>query len=234
MFNAKPYPVIKRDRFKIFACNQLAKWQSKLHATGSSMALLSWDIVDAYGNILRREEQKSNSFTRNYYNQLCTNAVIPAQTVGTTYAAGSLAKKNTAAAMFTTQIGACEFATSQGIYVGSSVTAESFEDYVIATLIANGSGAGQLVRGTQISNMLYDSGTKKWTSFASCLFFNQSGGAITINEVCYYKNLKTDASTTAASTTCVIRDSLSDVAASIVLANATGVNITYTLNYTFP
>jgi hypothetical protein len=73
---------------------------------------------------------------------------------------------------------------SQGIVVGSGVNAESFEDYVLQTIIANGAGAGQLnYIQSQATVVSYVVGTKTLTATLVRYMNNNSGGNVSVNEI---------------------------------------------------
>ncbi|WP_103908351.1 hypothetical protein, partial [Dehalococcoides mccartyi] len=75
--------------------------------------------------------------------------------------------------------------TTRGIVVGTGIDPEDFEDYELGSQIANGTGAGQL---SYIASEVYavsTVGTVKKTELVR-YFNNNSGGAITVNEVGLY------------------------------------------------
>lgn len=71
-----------------------------------------------------------------------------------------------------------------GIQVGTGTGAESFEDYVLGTLIDTGNGAGELAYGEQEAHAeTYTAGTLTYEADLVRYFNNNSGGAITVAEV---------------------------------------------------
>lgn len=73
---------------------------------------------------------------------------------------------------------------AKGILVGSGTDAETFEDYVLQTKIANGSGAGQLAYvESELHSVSYEAGTKTLKNSLVRYFNNNSGAAIGVNEV---------------------------------------------------
>jgi len=113
---------------------------------------------------IKRVEMFSHSWVRNSYNQLFMSAAeVNANYFGATYGVGQLNLKDLSDAVVTGAFGvgiaagnnmlqdaigytraAGANATTSGILVGSGINAESFEDTKLQTLIANGTGAGQL------------------------------------------------------------------------------------------
>lgn len=74
-----------------------------------------------------------------------------------------------------------------GIVVGSSDSAESFNDYKLAGIIAHGNDAGQLYRNAQnVLSRAWDSGNRKWVLRLQRAFVNNSGGAISVKELGFY------------------------------------------------
>lgn len=72
---------------------------------------------------------------------------------------------------------------SYGIQVGTGTGAESFEGYVIGTLIAHGNAATQLYyQAHSAASSSYNAGTRKWTISIKRIFNNNSGGTITVTE----------------------------------------------------
>jgi hypothetical protein len=72
-----------------------------------------------------------------------------------------------------------------GIVVGSGVTALSTADYALATKIDHGRGAGQILHGgTEVFGLTFTNPNGQFT--IQRYFTNNSGGAITINEIGIY------------------------------------------------
>ncbi len=152
------------------------------------------------GRVLLHQKQRSRSWVRNAYNWLfcelgCVNAP------DNLYAAGKLNYKDTggtvrfaakslgnyppdnylaAGSGYTVGAGS----TAAGILVGSNVGAESFEDYVLLTLIANGTGAGQLSYvASEAYVVSYVAGTKTLSATLVRYMNNNSPGDVTVREV---------------------------------------------------
>lgn len=70
------------------------------------------------------------------------------------------------------------------IVVGTGTAAESFDDFVMDSKIASGSGAGQLLYFAQFKpTIVWSSGDRTWTITHERYFKNNDGSSITINEV---------------------------------------------------
>jgi hypothetical protein len=73
--------------------------------------------------------------------------------------------------------------TTTGIIVGSGTTAVSLDDYSLASQIPNGTGAGQLVYGSNSITTIDQTLSNLWFYRISRTFTNQSTTPITITEV---------------------------------------------------
>lgn len=74
-----------------------------------------------------------------------------------------------------------------GILVGTSDTAETFDDCALITKVAHGNTSGKLaIQATNPHVVAYDSGSKTLSDTLSRFFNNNSGGDITIKEVAIY------------------------------------------------
>ena len=74
------------------------------------------------------------------------------------------------------------FAT-YGIQVGLGTNPYSFEDYKVQTLVANGTGANQLlVAASGLHNPSYNAGTLTWTDTVSRYWNNNGSGNVVIGE----------------------------------------------------
>ena len=120
--------------------------------------------------------------------------------------------------------------TLYGILVGSGTSAESFEDYVLQTLIAEGTGAGQLnYVATDVPTKSYVAGTKTWTITWIRYMNNNSGGDVSVNEVA----LVTRGEIAGLSNVrwAMSRDKLG---ATVTIPNTGQLKVTYSLSLTFP
>ncbi len=116
---------------------------------------LELKVIMPDGSIPYWYRQRSHSWTRNAYNGMLVTLAWNVD--GTTYGDGDLKVKTTSGVSnnygTTTYSKGGANSSVSGIQVGSGNTAESFEDYVLATLITSGTGAGQLsyVAGEDLS-----------------------------------------------------------------------------------
>lgn len=143
---------------------------------------------------------RSQSWVRNAYNIAVTQLCAIRNNAGGAYGAGGMYNKNTAGTnrYYNTNTSVHSIGTvaswegalgsvSTGIVVGTGTGAESFEDYALGALVANGTGTGQLSYAAQeTSTAAYTSGTKTWASTLVRYINNNSGGAIVVGEVGIY------------------------------------------------
>lgn len=207
--------------------------KQKLH---TPILKTSWkiDVFDKQGNLLSSHKQPGHSWTRNYYNWIFS------QMSGIPYAdgvfgAGNLNHKDTGGTIRTSAVNAMYSTTvtywrgvaaddTYGIQVGIGTNAEDFEDYKLQTKIANGVGAGQL------SYVLQEVATKAWaapdfTTTHARYFNNNSGGAITVNEVGFAPKI------VANYPTIITREKLG---AGVAVPDTGQLKVTYTITLTYP
>ena len=141
---------------------------------------------------------RSQSWVRNAYNIVVTQLCGLVASSGATYGAGGLYNKDTSGANRSSAtlphwissadnwVGTLG-AITKGIVVGTGTGAESFEDYGLGTIVANGTGAGQLSYAAQETTTgAYTSGTKTWAATMIRYINNNSGGAIVVGETAPY------------------------------------------------
>ena len=173
---------------------QLRKLGQDLHIPIAE-AFLTLEVFGKDGKLIQRHHQRSHSWTRNLYNFMWGWTAANNYGHGG-YAAGGTALKAITGATVTNLLYGWVFdpeevghgyrgaigITDQGIQVGTGVTAESFEDYVLDTLVAHGNGAGQLAyQAGEAPVLSYVPLTL--TTTASRYFNNNSGGSIVVAEV---------------------------------------------------
>ena len=174
---------------------QLRKLAKELHIPIPE-AFLTLEVFDKNGNLLQKHHQRSHSWVRNAYNHLFCQLDAKNASDGT-FGAGKLSIKDTggtvgSGATALTVQGNCDTlgqgylavaaSVLHGILVGSGTNAESFEDYVLQTLITNGVGAGQLSYiASQLHSISYAALTL--TDELVRYFNNNSGGVVSVNEV---------------------------------------------------
>jgi len=176
---------------------QLRKLAQELHIPIPEV-FLELEVTDKNGKVIQKHKQRSHSWTRNAYNLLFSE-LAGKDANDTIFGAGKLNIKDTDGI---TQAGnmpieltynqsvdgtgngyrALAGDNSYGIVVGSGTNVESFEDYALQTLIANGTGAGQL------SYILSEPHSMSYAALVLSntlvrYFNNNSGGSISVNEV---------------------------------------------------
>jgi len=163
--------------------------------------------VTKNGKVLDSKRERSASWLRNFYNQITHQTLSVDGTSAANFGAGYLSAKNISAAITATltpfgdngssgfycnyetagfqSIRAAAGSTTHGILVGLGVTPVSFENYKIETLVANGVGGGQLSYQAMDApiNIWVGTPTFEYTMAWFRYMNNNSGGAITINEV---------------------------------------------------
>lgn len=203
------------------------------------------------GQILHHYKQRSHSWTRNAYNGLFTQLTAKNYS-GATFQGGVITMKYTNGTIYgpnyaghiisginnyapgnSEGLGSSYRADTgslvSGIVVGSGNAAEDFNGHVLATPIAEGSGAGQLNYSVHLSNVKsWDAGTKTWSVAIARYMNNNSGGNITIREVAQYTRGMIYSQFP---TLMVARDVLSP---EVVLPNSGQLKVTYTVSLTYP
>ena len=145
-------------------------------------------------------DARSQSWVRNAYNVVVTQMCGIRSDQGAAYGAGGMYCKDTGGTNRSStdasfQIRGSTYwagtigSVTYGIVAGTGTGAESFEDYALDTIIANGTGAGQLSYAAQeTTSSTYTAGTKTWASVMVRYLNNNSGGAIVVGETgCYVR-----------------------------------------------
>lgn len=150
-------------------------------------------VHDENGILVFDDIQRGHSFTRNFWNWAAW--YMGANTYSsTTFGAGYISSKTSAAGMVNPTycgwnagpVGGLGVA-GIGIVVGTGDTAFSVEQYALAALIAQGTGAGQFSYAAQIAfTSAYTAGSKTWKATTSRIYNNNSGGSITVKETGIY------------------------------------------------
>ena len=164
-------------------------------------AFLELEVRDKNGKLIYQKRQESHSWVRNAYNHLFSQMAAV-----NCLAADGLSVKDTGGTERTGNwpVGYSDYSqdfrtdghgykaaaadATRGIVVGTGSDAEDFEDYALGSQISNGTGAGQL---SYIASEVYSVSTLATTKKAELVryFNNNSGGAITVNEVGLYLGL---------------------------------------------
>lgn len=208
-----------------------------MHVPTPPKTFINMKVHDAAGELILDYNMPSRSWNRNAYNVLAGSMMGTNLSMGGgTFGAGKTATKSifsgvTNSASYTggwtvpaNCIGGANV-DNMGIVIGTGTGAESFEGYVIGTLIAQGTSSGQMTYNAQsVGTMSYDSGTKKMSKVDTRVFNNNSGGAITVTEVCWYVDCFYNK-------LMLCRDLLSS---SVAVPNAGQLTVTYTMELTYP
>ncbi len=179
--------------------NRLRKLAQELHIPMPE-AFWTLEVFDKGGKLLQRHHQRSHSWTRNAYNNLFSN-VAEIEGDDAAFGTGKLSYKDTGAVVVFDDTPLCmkdnqpcddptavngwigdAGEDDKGIVVGSGTNAESFEDYVLQTLIVSGALGGQLDYAQQLAPALTNPALIL-TDTLIRYFNNNSGGNVSVNEV---------------------------------------------------
>jgi hypothetical protein len=210
-------------------------------------AHITLESFDASGDLVDRYHDRSRTLNRNYWNWLfkafggfiaspTSPSLSLAMASNTTFGAGHLTNKTTAAAVTNTNvtnfnpppsvIAGIGVATA-GIVVGTGTAAEAFDDAALGAAVANGTGAGQMsYQAMALAAPSYNAGTLTWTWVTTRIMNNNSGGTIVVGETGIYGYQ----SITGASYM-IMRDKLG---ATVSVLSGGQVTCTYTMSLTFP
>ena len=111
-----------------------------------------------------------------------------------------------------------------GLVVGTGTNAESINDTALQTVIAHGTGAGQLQYGAS-TVALPSSDSTSTSCILTRVFTNASGGTVTVTEIGVYTN--TNDTGSAGRNICIVRD-----LATIALSNGDQLTLNYILKTT--
>jgi len=149
-------------------------------------------VRDAEGKIIQRRRLKIKSFVKQFLQLL---EVITSHSIGSP--GSTLSVRDTTNTLRTLTCGGTLYAYSvfaalspagnnaYGIVAGTGTTAEGVEDYALATIIAHGTGAGQLSYGaTSYTTATVSDGNVDLIFTRT--FVNGSGGTVTVQEIGLY------------------------------------------------
>lgn len=179
---------------------KLRKLGKELHIP-TFEAFLELEVRDKDGKVIHHHRQRSHSWVRNAYNLLFTTMAAVAAEAATNLkvvmTSGAdressilaIAVGDTTTSGVSIIVGSAYFAAAgidtMGIVVGTGVGAEDFEGYALGTKIASGSAPTQLDYTVTTAPAISTVDTTKKTEWVR-YFNNNSGGAITVNEVGIY------------------------------------------------
>jgi hypothetical protein len=185
----------------------------KMHVLVPPKVFLDLNVYNSNGQHILEYKRLSKTWVRNAYNVLTMQLMgLPANINGTSaYEAGKLMCKSTAGSLrggtawignggwesSGSTIGNLDIAgdNTLGIVVGTGDGAESFEGYALQTIIAHGTGAGQLSYQAMANAVpSYNAGTKVFTAVHRRSFVNNSGNTITVKETGFIYGLAYTAS----------------------------------------
>ncbi|MFC1970670.1 hypothetical protein ACFLV0_01860 [Chloroflexota bacterium] len=205
------------------------------------------EVRDHGGRLLQEHRQRSHSWTRNAYNYLfallaCINGSDPVWgggninliNTGSVLQSGNYAL-HTSNGSNTTNIEDPGWgyrgnngSIANGIVVGSGLGAEDFNGYYLAAPIGHGMGAGQLSYILQNAPVRsYDAGTKVYKVEHLRYMNNNSGGVISVNEVCLINCIDVGGTDY-----CMFARDL--LGATVNIPNTGQLKVTYTIELTYP
>jgi hypothetical protein len=196
------------------------------------------------GEVELVQEEKANSFVRNYYNWVMSaQCGLPANSGGETFGAGKLpmrfwydnnvyssAKKWRSGSYLLPNHNGIVNRDDFGIVIGTGTGAWSFENYKLGTLILHGTTAGKMsyAAAGDPPGFSYDAGTKTVTATVTRVISNTSGGEIVVAETGIMPSIETDG----VGLTILIERTL--LAATVAVANNKKITVTYTYTMVFP
>lgn len=162
--------------------------------------IINFRVRDRNGVLVLDDDQRAHSWTRNYYDIMCSQISTVAMGTGGVLGAGYLTCKNTAGSIPTNASKSAQYSNSNGItgagiieatssgdhgiLIGTGTTAFSPENYGMGTKIVSGIGSGQMSYvAMAASSATYTADTKTWAATVARIFNNNSGGSITVGEV---------------------------------------------------
>ena len=213
-------------------------------------AFLELEVRDKDGKVIYSHKQRSHSWVRNAYNFMFTYLACKNPS-DSTYGAGLLSAKDTGgtvrynttkpfnhdsgysldsfSAYYISGLLTIVGEYRKGIVIGTGTNVEDFEDYILQTQIANGTGAGQMSYNQSVAHSVaYDAGTKTLTDTLERHFDNNSGGSITVNEVGIYCGWQVSTTLFQAMT---VRDKL---ASGIAVPDAGILKVIYEISLVYP
>jgi hypothetical protein len=180
--------------------NDIDKKCLEMHICPPPKTFINMKVNLPNGDLLVDYSFRSKSWVRNMYHYLlgkfcCTgngDSTFVAGKTTTKQVNGTIVDLNVSYDLYW-NMNNSSTTNSYGIVVGISTDAESFESYSLKTIVASGTGAGQLSHIAQSGNSVtYTAGTKTWAIVITRLFNNNSGGTISIAETAIYEKTITN------------------------------------------
>ena len=144
-------------------------------------AYLSWEIRDSRGRVIDRGRKRAESFVQGFIGLLCNKMAQTSITIKDTGGTD----RSTPASNVTLAVNAGVGVITFGVVVGTGTNAVAITDYALQTLIAHGTGAGQLSYGAVSVTDWVQAGADCYFTVARTVT-NNSGGSITVEEVGLY------------------------------------------------
>jgi hypothetical protein len=152
------------------------------------------------GGVLTFDDvQRGHSWTRNFWNAMCSHILDSNWTTNTNFGAGYISNKTVGGTTNDTydqlflQHGnfnsnffySSPINVARGLVVGTSDTAFGVEQYALGAIIPDGSTAGTLVHSAGAA-VVMSYAAKVWKATYSRIYNNNSGGSITVKETGIY------------------------------------------------
>jgi len=174
---------------------QLENRAKKLHLPSQGLATFSIELFDKKGNLKALYGDRSRSWVRNKYNLLVNQmlGVGGSTSPWDFYGEGGLMNKVYSGGLVnlyyltsyssTTPFCSPAGTTTYGIQIGTSGAAESIEDYLLGSMIAHGTNAGEMEYGDTTKATTWEAGVSKFKCSLIRHCVNNSGGSIGVNEL---------------------------------------------------
>ena len=226
--------------------SQLRKLGQELHIP-TFEAFLELEVTKD-GKLIQRHKQRSHSWVRNAYNHM-VSSLAQVNATDNTYEAGKLSIKDQGGVVkFGNYPITCPAKSSDmssvgkgytagaglntsGIQAGASDDVETFEDYYLHTLIANGTGAGQLTyAASEPYAISYNAGTKVLTVTLVRYLNNNTIGLTDVD----VKEVGLVIAAAVMNVDTIWLQSRDKLGATITLPSTGQLKVTYTLEITYP
>ena len=171
---------------------ELAAAANKLHLPFIGAAYFQLELLDKEDNIISIYRDRSHSWTRNGYNSFAQQLfAIDGEDPFDGYTDGNLGRKHTSGTALETIYPGFTYVaaagnTNFGTIIGTSDTAESFDDYKVLAPIAHGTGAVQMEYGVVTKTATWQAGVLRFKAEYARNIVNNSAGAITVKELGIY------------------------------------------------
>jgi len=201
-------------------------------------SFIEFEVTMPNGEVVHHHKQRSHSWVRNAYN-LMMSQLGGINGVDLTFGAGLINYKITngniahAPNIMSITGGDVEGIyddgyrgpagdAARGIIVGSSIQAESFEDYMLITPIISGTGAGQLhYQEGVVPTKSYDIPSKTYSAVHVRYMNNNSAGNVLVNEIALVSSYY-----------CVV--SRDHIGSTITIPSTGQLKVTYTISLVYP